>query len=211
MESDEKPGKGSPDGKARGKGSRKKKDPQPPLQAAEPLDEGMPVPSQPGSPAAPAGDSRGPAGKAGKPLRAADIMTEDPVCCTPETPVSRVARLMAENSCGAIPVIRSAEDRTPVGVVTDRDVAVRSVAQGRNPLGLAAADVMTQSPVTVGPTESVEACARLMRERRVRRLVVVDGHGRVSGLLALAQIALHLPHAVSGGTLRDISRPGQEG
>lgn len=204
MESEDKPGKGRPDGKPRGRGSRKKKAPQPPLQPAEPLDEGMPVPSRPGTPAA-----KGPAPV--KALRAADIMTEDPVCCVPETPLPRVARLMAENSCGAIPVIRSAEDRTPVGVVTDRDVAVRSVAQGRNPLGLAASDVMTQSPVTVEPTETAEACAALMSARRVRRLVVVDGNGRVSGLLALAQIARHLPHAVSGGAVRDISRPAQEG
>jgi CBS domain-containing protein len=118
---------------------------------------------------------------------------------------------MAENSCGAIPVIRSAGDRTPLGIVTDRDVAVRTVAEGRNPLELSAGDVMSRSPITIGPEEPLAACASLMRERQVRRIVVVDPRGCVRGLVVLAQIARHLPREISGETVKDISQPPQGG
>lgn len=142
-----------------------------------------------------------------KPTRVSEIMTEDPVCCTPETPLVRVARMMAENSCGAIPVIRNPEDRVPVGIITDRDLVVRSVALGRNPLEMTAGDVLTDSPVTVHPEDSVEDCAAAMRGYKLRRIVVVDGSGRVRGLVVQAQIARYLPREESGEIVRDISQP----
>jgi CBS domain-containing protein len=137
-------------------------------------------------------------------------MTEDPVCCVPDTPLSRVARLMAENNCGAIPVIAGPEDRSPVGIITDRDVAVRTVALGRNPLGMTAGEIMTGEPVTIGPGDSLEECASLMRLHQLRRIMVVDGRGRVCGLVVQSQIARHLPKDVSGETVRDISKPPQD-
>ena len=144
---------------------------------------------------------------AGKPRLVSEIMTEDPVCCTAETPLVRVARLMAENSCGAIPVIRSQEDRVPVGIITDRDVVVRTVALGKNPLDMTAGDVLTESPVTVHPDNPVEDCVAAMRGYKLRRIIVVDHGGRVCGLVALAQIARFLPKEESGETVRDISQP----
>lgn len=198
-----------------GRRSRRKK--QPPLQPDSPLDEGAPGTAKPDGPPPAAKASAGRGGKAAarpagrKGLRVADVMTEDPVCCVPETPLVNVARLMAENSCGAIPVIRSAADRTPLGIVTDRDVAVRTVAEGRNPLELAAGNVMTRSPITIGPEEPLEACATLMREKQVRRIVVVDPEGRVRGLVVLAQVAKHLPREISGETVKDISQPPHGG
>lgn len=219
--------------KDKAKGSRKRKEPKPPLQADMPLDESMPATSKPGLPAAGAAKAGGteqpaPGGKpvpeeaekegskkaarktgARKPTRVSEIMTEDPVCCTPDTPLVRVARMMAENSCGAIPVIRSPEDRVPVGIITDRDVAVRTVAMGRNPLDMTAGDVMTDAPVTVHPEDAVEDCAAAMRGYKLRRIVVVDGNGRVCGLVVQAQIARYLPREESGEIVRDISQPPQ--
>jgi CBS domain-containing protein len=211
MAGEEKPA----ENKEGGRRSRRKK--QPPLQPDSPLDEGAPGTAKPESPPpaakAPAGRAEKPSARAAgrKELRVADVMTEDPVCCVPETPLVNVARLMAENSCGAIPVIRSAADRTPVGIVTDRDVAVRTVAEGRNPLELAAGHVMTPSPITIGLDEPLAACASLMREKQVRRIVVVDPQGRVRGLVVLAQVARHLPREISGETVKDISQPPQGG
>jgi CBS domain-containing protein len=134
-------------------------------------------------------------------------MTEDPLCCLPDTPLAAVARLMAENSCGAIPVIAGSGDRRPVGMVTDRDLALRSVAEGLNPLAMAARDVMTPSPVSIAPDASAEEGAELMRQHRLRRILVVDGTGTLRGLLAQGQIASNLPHDRSGGMVRGISRP----
>ena len=118
MESEEKPEKEN----SRGRGSRKRKEPKPPLQSDGPMEEGASAAAQPAVPAAggSGGDEGGQkisSGKAGDPksMRVAEIMTEDPVCCLPETLLAKVARMMAENSCGAIPVIRGQEDRAPVG------------------------------------------------------------------------------------------------
>lgn len=221
-----------------GKRSRRKK--QPPLQPDSPLDETLPASGKPEVPPVAGGPASGPeaepahgvpgpeakgvghgvpgpeakgVGKAaaGKSPRVAEVMTEDPVCCVPETPLVNVARLMAENSCGAIPVLRSAADRTPLGIVTDRDVAVRAVAEGRNPLQLSAGDVMSRPPVTIGVEETLASCAVLMRERQVRRIVVVDAAGRARGLVVLAQVARHLPREVSGEIVKDIIQPPHRG
>lgn len=142
-------------------------------------------------------------------MRAKDVMTEDPVCCTPDTPLAMVARLMAENSCGAVPVVKSREDRIPMGLLTDRDIVIRTVAMGRNPLELRARDVDTPVVCTVEPETPLEECAQRMREHKVRRLVVVDAGGRVRGMLAQADLARALPDA-AGRMVRDVSEPPPE-
>ena len=67
-------------------------------------------------------------------MQTKEIMTSDPACCGPETPLPEVARLMVERDCGEIPVLD--ENRRPVGVITDRDITCRTVAEGKNPLEL---------------------------------------------------------------------------
>src|SRR5215208_6036341 len=67
-------------------------------------------------------------------MQVREIMTVDPICCTRETDLPEVARMMVEHDCGAIPVVESREDRRPVGVITDRDITCRAVAMRRNPL-----------------------------------------------------------------------------
>jgi CBS domain-containing protein len=238
MAADKKPGRGKGKGKEEGAGkprrTRKGKEIKPPLQADRPMEEGgtpepaaprggkraAPVQPPPGGPgatghspevSAAAGPEAGLPRAAGrKSPRVSEIMTEDPVSCVPDTPLARVARLMAENSCGAIPVIAGPEDRSPVGIITDRDVAVRTVALGRNPLEMTAGEIMSAAPVTVRPDESVEECAALMRLHQLRRIIVVDGRGRVCGLVVQSQIARHLPRDISGETVRDISKPPQD-
>jgi len=118
-----------------------------------------------------------------------DVMTHDPVCCTPETPLERVARLMIEYDCGAIPVIRDEDDYRPIGVITDRDIVVRALAEGRNPLNLVANDCMSNSCVTVGPEAALDECCRVMEAYQVRRVMVVDARGEVVGLVAQADLA----------------------
>ena len=86
-----------------------------------------------------------------------EIMTENPICCVTSTPLEEVARMMVENDCGAIPVVEDQEGWKPVGIITDRDLTCRAVAEGRNPLDLTAGDIMTPAPVTVGAETSLEA------------------------------------------------------
>jgi CBS domain-containing protein len=119
-------------------------------------------------------------------VRAADVMTAAPACCTPETTVKEAARLMAENDCGCLPVINN--DRRVVGVVTDRDIACRCVAEGKDadtPVG----DVMTPEPQCCRPDDDVNEVAQVMSETQVRRVPVVDDSGCCVGMVAQADVA----------------------
>src|SRR5687768_11839838 len=80
-----------------------------------------------------------------------DVMTPDPACCISETALQEVAQLMVDHDCGEIPVVDSKETNRPIGVITDRDIVCRAVAQGLNPLDLTVADCMTTPCVTVTP------------------------------------------------------------
>src|SRR2546430_2519317 len=120
-----------------------------------------------------------------------EIMTADPMCCAPDTSLREVARLMAECDCGEIPVADSWETMRPVGVVTDRDITVRAVAKGRNPLELTAGECMTTPAVTIRPDTTVEECCAIMERHQVRRVPVVDQSGKCCGMVSQADIAKH--------------------
>src|SRR6188508_793527 len=78
-----------------------------------------------------------------------EVMTREPVCCTTETGLQEVAQMMVEHDCGEIPIVQSTADRRVLGVVTDRDIVSRLVAQGKNPLDHQAGTCMSQPVVTV--------------------------------------------------------------
>src|SRR5688500_15966494 len=80
------------------------------------------------------------------PMRVRDIMSKNVACCSPETSLPEVARMMVDNDCGEIPVVTVS--RVPIGVVTDRDITCRTVAEGKNPLLMEAGDCMTTPCVT---------------------------------------------------------------
>jgi CBS domain-containing protein len=121
-------------------------------------------------------------------MRVQDIMTADPACCTTDDTIAAAARLMEEHDCGCIPVIAPNDDARVVGVITDRDIAVRAVARGRDP-DTTVGDLMTRSPYCCGPDADVNDVERLMAEQQVRRITVVDEAGRCVGVLAQADLA----------------------
>jgi CBS domain-containing protein len=121
-------------------------------------------------------------------MKARDLMTPDPAQVTPSDTLQRVSQLMAEHDCGLIPVVTAADQRAVVGVVTDRDIALRGVAEGRpptTPIG----DIMTTNPETVRPDDDIDTVEKLMSERQIRRVVVVDGSGECVGIIAQADLA----------------------
>lgn len=136
-----------------------------------------------------------------------DIMTADPACCTPETNLRDVARVMVDEDCGALPVLENEQSRKPIGIVTDRDIVCRLVAQGRNPLDSTARDAMTGEAVTVRQDASLEECEKLMEQKQVRRVPVVDQNGACCGIVAQADIALRAGSRQAGEVVKDISRP----
>lgn len=118
-----------------------------------------------------------------------DVMTRNPCSCSPDSSLEEVARMMVNHDCGEIPVLDSRS--APIGVLTDRDICCRTVAQGKNPLEMKASDIMTSPVVTVTPQTSVTDCCKLMEAKQIRRVVVVDDAGRCCGIVAQADIALH--------------------
>jgi CBS domain-containing protein len=121
-------------------------------------------------------------------MRVGDIMTPDPACCTPESTAREAATLMKEHDCGSIPVVENQENRKIVGTITDRDLAIRGLAEGKGP-ETRVRELMTIAPVTSAPEDEVEIVREVMVARMVRRVPVVDKNGRVVGIVAQADIA----------------------
>jgi CBS domain-containing protein len=121
-------------------------------------------------------------------MKARDLMTPDPAQVTATDSLQRVSQLMAEHDCGCIPVVTGADQRSLVGVITDRDIAIRAVAEGR-PASTPVSEIMTSNPDRVTPDDDIERVEQLMADRRIRRVVVVDDAGDCVGIIAQADLA----------------------
>ena len=135
-----------------------------------------------------------------------ELMTPNPVCCTPDTTLRDVARMMSANDCGEIPVVESLQHRLLLGVVTDRDIVLRAVADGRNPADTPIANCMTTNVVTVGPDTTMDDCRKLMEEHQIRRVPVVDAQGCCVGIIAQADLAWNGREKDVAELVREVSR-----
>lgn len=140
-------------------------------------------------------------------MTAKELMTPDPVCCTRDTPLQEVARMMAQHDCGEIPVVERQDVKKVVGVVTDRDIVCRAVAEGKNPATLNAETVMTSPAVTVQERADSDEVTRTMETHQIRRVPVVDQNGALCGIVAQADIARHLARKDVGELVRGVSAP----
>jgi CBS domain-containing protein len=138
-------------------------------------------------------------------MRVRDIMSKDVACCSPETSLPEVAAMMVDNDCGEIPVVNAS--RVPVGVITDRDITCRTVAQRKNPLVMEAGDCMTSPCVTVTPETSLEDCCQVLEDNKVRRVPVVDESGACCGMVSQADIARHASKGETGKVVKKVSQP----
>lgn len=121
-------------------------------------------------------------------MKIKEIMTSNPACCTPDSTLQEVARMMRDNDCGCIPVVNSLSDMKPVGTITDRDITIRTLADDQNPLSMKASDIMTADIATVTPETSLEDCFDVMEDREIRRVLIVDESGRCCGIVAQADV-----------------------
>jgi CBS domain-containing protein len=143
-------------------------------------------------------------------MNAREIMTARPVVCTADATLQAVAELMVEYDCGEIPVVDSLERMIPIGVVTDRDITCRAVAQGRNPLEMTAAECMTSPCVTVETHDKVQDCCRVLEEQQLRRVLVVDRAGQLCGIIAQADIAEFGRPEQTLEVVREVSQRGHQ-
>lgn len=117
-----------------------------------------------------------------------DIMTLSPECCLSTSTAREAAELLRARAVGILLVVDEMATKKLVGVVTDRDICVRVVAEGKDPATAAVGECMTAAAVTCAPGEPIARALAKMREHRVRRLPVAGGDGRVTGLLSLTDI-----------------------
>jgi CBS domain-containing protein len=133
------------------------------------------------------------------------IMTPNPVCCTTSTSLQEVAKLMLDNDCGQIPVVAGNGSNKPIGVVTDRDIVIRLVAQGTDASKAQAGDAMSTPCVTVSCDTSLRECCDIMESNQIRRVPVVDKDGELCGIVALADIALSGQDARTVEVVKEVS------
>jgi CBS domain-containing protein len=131
-----------------------------------------------------------------------EAMTSNPTTVGPTNTVAEAAQIMKSEDVGSLPI---AESGKLAGVITDRDIAIRIVAEGRDP-ETTVGDIASKDVVTIDPEQSIEDAARLMAEHQVRRLPVVEEDGRLVGILAQADIAQTGQDALTGDTVQRISQ-----
>jgi len=121
-------------------------------------------------------------------MLARDIMSANPICATPPDTVQNVAQLMRDHHCGCVPVVKGGRDRTLLGIVTDRDLALRVLAPAKPP-DTPVGDVMSTGVSCCLDDARVEDVEQIMIQRQVRRVPVVDSTGACLGIIALGDIA----------------------
>ena len=141
-------------------------------------------------------------------MKVKEIMTAVPATCGPDTSLEDVARTMVGRDCGSVPVVGATYGRI-AGIITDRDMVVRGIAEGRNPLTLKASECMTSPVYTINEDASLDDCTDLMESKKVRRLPVVSSAGALVGIVAQADVARHASRKDAGELVRDVSAPGR--
>jgi uncharacterized membrane protein/CBS domain-containing protein len=142
-----------------------------------------------------------------KDMKVAEIMTEKPIYATVGMSLPDVAQRMNEYDIGSLPVIESEQHRKLVGIITDRDITVRTIAHHQNPMMKIAGEVMSENVITVTPEMSVEDCCNKMENNQIRRIVVVDEAGSLTGIVSQADIAIKAPPFETAELVRDVSAP----
>jgi CBS domain-containing protein len=134
--------------------------------------------------------------------KAREVMTEGCECIGENDTIADAAKKLAELNVGSMPIC--GEDDRLKGMVTDRDIAIKVVAEGKDPASTTAGDIAQGKPVTIGADDSIEEALDVMSENKVRRLPVIDGHDLV-GIISQADIAKDLPDDKVGDLVQAIS------
>jgi CBS domain-containing protein len=134
-------------------------------------------------------------------------MTAEPQCCQPEDTATRAAEIMRQEDVGPVPVVRGMDGRQLIGLVTDRDIALKVVAAGRNPQTTRVEEVMTRDLVTCGPNEDYGKALARMAKHQVRRIPVVDENRSLLGIISQADVAQASSEREVGQVVEDISEP----
>ena len=145
-------------------------------------------------------------------MRIRHVMTKDPRCSLPSDSTQQAAGIMRDEDAGVVPVLENAQSRKLAGVVTDRDLCMNVVAEGRDPRTVTVEACMTTKVVTCSPDDSIERATELMRENQIRRIPVVNDQGELQGIVALADVVerAEVKPTQTHDTLKKVSAPTHE-
>ena len=132
-----------------------------------------------------------------------EVMTDRPRAVTSETTVSEAAQLMKSDDIGSLPIL---DGEQLAGMITDRDIVIRAIAEGKDPRGMPVREVASRELVTVHADEELSTALQLMASQQVRRLPVVDDDGRLVGILAQADVAMEAKEKDVGVMVEEISK-----
>lgn len=118
-----------------------------------------------------------------------EVMTKNPVCCLPDDMVAKVAKLMQSGNIGSIPVIENEQTQKLVGIVTDRDLALKIVAKGHDAKSTKVEVMMTRQIVTCRAEDDLQKALDTMAEHQLRRIPIVDNNNKIVGIIAQADVA----------------------
>ena len=141
-------------------------------------------------------------------MKCNEVMTKNPECCLPNDNVVKAAQMMKLLNVGPIPIIESDETRKLVGFLTDRDLALKIVAEGRDPKSTKIEEVMTHKVVTCHMDDDLQKAMDVMAENQIRRIPVVDSGNRIIGIISQADVATRLNQPVKTAEMvKEISQP----
>ena len=138
-------------------------------------------------------------------MKAKDLMTSNPSVVTPETSVQDAARLMQREDTGVLPVVESQQSLRLIGMITDRDLALRVVAEGK--MSATVRDAMSSGVQSAKPDDDAKDVMQLMAREQVRRIPIVDESGRVVGIVSQADIVREGDDKRAEKTIEAISKP----
>ncbi|MEO8355057.1 MAG: CBS domain-containing protein [Chloroflexota bacterium] len=136
-----------------------------------------------------------------------DVMTKNPVVALPDDTVASVAQLMKDRDIGPVPIVEDKISKKLVGIVTDRDLAIKVVAEGLDPRTTPVKDVMTRDVVTCHEEDEIAATLEAMSKHQLRRILVVDADGSLVGIIAQADVATRMNEPeTTGEVVKEISQ-----
>ena len=139
-------------------------------------------------------------------MKVREVMTSDVRWISPQGTLEEAAKLMRDLDVGSLPVL---EGRELNGMITDRDLAIRAVAEGRDPRGTRVAEVMTREALCIFDDQTVDEAAEFMQREQVRRLPVVSRERELVGIVALGDLAVETNEGLAGRTLEKVSQPSE--
>ncbi len=141
-------------------------------------------------------------------MKCEEVMTKNIVFCLPDETVTKAAQIMKDSDVGSVPVVENNENRKLVGIITDRDLAIRIVAEGFDTGTVKIKEVMTKKVITCRPVDDAQRVLDLMADNQLRRIPVVDNNNRVIGIIAQADVATRINQPEkTAEVVKDISEP----